>query len=161
MDDHVAGILAQWALERPDLDVAPMGLVGRVHRLAALLQAELDAGFAAHGLSAGEFDVLATLRRAGAPYELTPTAIAASAMVTSGAVTKRVDRLLARGWVARETDPDDGRGRRIRLTGTGLALVDDVLEAHLATEARLVAGLGADRRRDLAEHLAAWLTALE
>ncbi|WP_370250613.1 MarR family winged helix-turn-helix transcriptional regulator [Nocardioides sp.] len=159
--DHVAGILAQWARERPDLDVAPMGLVGRVHRLAALLQAELDAGFAAHGLSAGEFDVLATLRRAGAPYELTPTAIAAAAMVTSGAVTKRVDRLLARGWVAREPDPDDARGRRVRLTDTGRALVDDVLAAHVAREERLLGALRPEQRTDLAGLLAAWLVSLE
>ena len=102
--------MAQWHRERPDLDVSPQGVIGRLHRLAARLTEELVAVYAEFGLGEGEFDVLATLRRSGAPYELTPGELAAGTMVTSGAVTKRVDRLVERG----PGDPAGGRARRPR-----------------------------------------------
>ncbi|WP_232681007.1 MarR family winged helix-turn-helix transcriptional regulator [Nocardioides sp. R-C-SC26] len=154
--DHVGRILAQWAVERPDLDVSPMGVIGRLHRLAAVLEAELRPVFADAGLRDGDFDVLATLRRAGDPYELTPGELAATTMVTSGAVTKRVDRLIDQGLVERRVCADDARSRRIRLTAAGLALVDDVVERHVANEHRLVAGLSALDRARLAELLERW-----
>ncbi len=158
--DHVGRIIAQWNRERPDLDVSPMGVIGRLHRLAAVLDREIGVVFAAAGLGDGDFDVLATLRRAGAPYELTPGDLAASGMVTSGAVTKRVDRLVALGLVERRIDDDDARSRRVRLTADGLALVDDLVEQHVANEHRLLSGLSPAERNRLAGLLDTWGRAL-
>ena len=159
--DHVGRIIAQWGDERPDLDVSPMGVIGRLHRLAAILDTELGTVFAAAGLTVGDFDVLATLRRAGAPYELTPSGLAAAGMVTSGTVTKRVDRLLAQGLVERRVADDDARSRRVRLTGSGLALVDDLVEKHVANEHRLLSGLTDLERTRIAHLLETWGRALE
>lgn len=159
--DHVDRILEQWRRERPDLDVSPMGLIGRVHRLALVLDEALRAVFAEAGLGDGEFDVLATLRRAGSPYELSPGELAASTMVTSGAVSKRVQRLEAAGLVARTVDERDARGRRVRLTPAGLDLVDRTVEAHVANERRLVAALDAAERDELAGLLRRWALALD
>src|SRR4051812_45265411 len=97
--DHVGRIMAQWRRERPDLDVSPQAVIGRLHRLAARLTEELVAVYGQYELGEGEFDVLATLRRSGAPYELTPGELTAQTMVSSGAVTKRVDRCVEQGWV--------------------------------------------------------------
>ena len=154
--DHVGRILEQWRRERPELDPSPIGIIGRLHRLAAALDAELRVVFAEAGLSDGDFDVLASLRRAGAPYELTPGELAASTMVTSGAVTKRVDRLEDRGYVTRKVSADDARSRKIRLTRRGVALIDDLVPKHLANERRLLAGLNDLERTRLAGLLEAW-----
>jgi DNA-binding MarR family transcriptional regulator len=158
--DHVGRIMEQWARERPDLDVSPQGVIGRLHRVAARLTEELVAVYARFGLGEGEFDVLATLRRSGAPYELTPTELAASTMVTSGAVTKRVDRLAERGLVSRRVGEVDARGRVVALTGAGRALVDEAFEAHMANEHRLVGLLTARDRELLAGLLERWGRAL-
>ena len=154
--DHVGRIMAQWNAERPDLDVSPLGVIGRLHRLAARLTEELGRVFTEHGLGEGEFDVLATLRRSGPPYELTPSALADSTMVTSGAVTKRVDRCLDRGWVTRRTSERDGRSRVVALTPAGADLIDRVFEAHLANEHRLVGMLPDGGSARLARLLEAW-----
>lgn len=154
--DHVGRIMAQWARERPDLDVSPQGLVGRLHRLAATLDDELRPVFAAAGLSDGEFDVLAALRRSGAPYELTPGELAATTMITSGAVTKRVDRLEREGYAMRVAAADDRRSRPVRLTERGRELADRLFEEHMANEHRLVACFTAAERRQLASLLANW-----
>src|ERR1700752_2422136 len=122
--DHVGRIMARWHRERPDVDVSPQGVIGRLHRLAARLTEELVAVYAESGLGEGEFDVLATLRRSGAPYELAPGELAASTMVTSGAVTKRVDRLVERGLVSRRVGEHDARGRVVGLTKAGRNLID-------------------------------------
>lgn len=144
--DAVDRLLAQWARERPDLDVRPMGVVGRISRLARRIDLAQRATFAAFGLDPAAFDVLATLRRTGAPHALTPGDLVRTAMVTSGAITQRLDRLEARGLVARGPHPEDGRTALVTLTPAGLALVDEVLPAHLATEERLLAALpDADR----------------
>ncbi len=158
--DHVGRIRRQWAEQRPDLDTSPMGVIGRVHRLADHLHAELRPVFAAAGLSDGDFDVLATLRRAGEPHELTPGALAATTMVTSGAVTKRVDRLERAGLVVRTVCADDARSRRVRLTPAGHRLVDDLVVRHLANEERLLAGLDEGERTRLAVLLESWCRAL-
>src|SRR5687768_13664295 len=105
--DAVDAILAQWHRERPDLDVSPMGTIGRAKRCAALLQRRLDETFAAFGLSSWEFDVLATLRRSGAPHRLAPTALFSALMITSGTMTHRLQRLEASGLVQRVPNPDD------------------------------------------------------
>lgn len=155
-EDHVARLMGQWAAERPELDVSPMGIVGRLHRLADHLHGELRPVFAEAGLSDGEFDVLAALRRAGAPYSLSAGDLAASTMVTSGAITKRVDRLVQAGLARREVAPDDGRGRVVSLTDEGLELIDDLFPRHIANERRLLAGLGELERTRLASLLATW-----
>lgn len=152
--------MEQWRVERPDLDVSPQGVIGRLHRLAARLTEELVAVYAQFGLGEGEFDVLATLRRAGAPFELTPGELAATTMVTSGAVTKRVDRLAERGLVTRRVGDHDARGRVIALTPEGLALIDRAFEAHMANEHRLLSGLSDLERTRLAALLEAWGRAL-
>lgn len=159
--DHVGRIRQQWAEQRPDLDTEPMGIIGRLHRLADRLHGELRPVFAEAGLGDGDFDVLAALRRSGDPYELTPGQLAETTMVTSGAVTKRVDRLVGAGLAARTVCADDARSRRIRLTPEGLALVDDLVEKHLANERRLVAGLSDLERTRLAHLLEAWGRALD
>jgi DNA-binding MarR family transcriptional regulator len=159
--DAVDRIAEQWARERPDLDVGPMLLVGRIHRLAELLDQELRPVFAEAGLGNGDFDVLASLRRAGAPYKLTPTELAGTTMVTSGAVTKRVDRLVEQGLVKRTVSETDGRGRVVALTDEGKAVQERLHPRHLANEERLVAALDEGERRQLGALLSKLLLSLE
>lgn len=160
MADAVDAILAQWARERPDVDASPMGIVGRISRAQQLLGRELKGFFAERGLDTSEFDVLATLRRHGAPYELTAGALLKAAMVTSGAITNRIDRLEAKGLVERVRDAEDRRSVRIRLTPQGLALVDELVGLHVANEHRLLAGLAPDDRERLAGALRTLLESL-
>ncbi|MET0782780.1 MAG: MarR family transcriptional regulator [Leifsonia flava] len=160
-DDHVAHVMTAWARERPDLDVSPQAVIARLHRLANRLTAELTAGYREFDLGEGEFDVLATLRRTGAPFELTPTELAGSTMVTSGAMTKRVDRLETRGLVSRRGSEADGRGRVIALTPHGRELIDAAFTAHIANEHRLLAALSADEVADAEHILTKWIAALD
>src|SRR3954469_2232424 len=159
--DHVDEILKQWARERPDLDASPIGLIGRLHRLGDVLNVELRTVFAEAGLGDGDFDVLVTLRRNGAPYEMTPGELCASTMVTSSAVTKRIDRLERGGLVTRTVSTEDARSRRIRLTDAGFELVDRLMAVHIATEPRLFSGLTDRDRSQLAAILRRWGQALE
>ncbi|RUQ98123.1 MarR family winged helix-turn-helix transcriptional regulator [Labedella endophytica] len=151
--DHVDHILAQWAIERPDLDVAPMGVIGRLSRAVARVQSQLDATFTRHGIDSGTFDVLATLTRQGAPYRITPAQLAEDAMVTSSAVAQRLNRLEALGLIRRLPHPEDRRGKLVELTSAGAELVDSVLPDHLATEEDLLSSLSAEERRTLASLL--------
>ncbi|MBM7026539.1 MarR family winged helix-turn-helix transcriptional regulator [Clavibacter zhangzhiyongii] len=151
--DHVDRILTQWAAERPDLDASPMAVVGRLARAAGALAAELDRTFARHGIDASTFDVLATLRRQGAPHRLPPAQLARESMITTSAVAQRLNRLEGLGLVARLPRPEDGRGKLVELTAAGRRLVDRVLPDHLATEEALLAPLDARERRTLAELL--------
>ena len=159
--DAVHRIVEQWARERPDLDVAPMLVVGRIHRVADLLDQELRPVFAQADLGNGDFDVLASLRRAGAPYRLTPTELAGTTMVTSGAVTKRVDRLVEQGLVERSVSETDGRGRVVALTAKGKEVQERLFPQHLANEERLLGALDADERRRLGQLLSKLLLSLE
>lgn len=152
--------MAQWHQERPDLDVSPQGIIGRLTRLAQHLDEELTVVYRSWGLGEGEFDLLATLRRSGEPFELTPGELASSTLVSSGAVTKRVDRCLEKGWVTRRVSDKDGRGRVIALTQAGRALIDEAFTAHMANEQRLVASLGDLERSRLARLLETWGRAL-
>lgn len=160
-EDAVDRIAAQWHRERPDLDTSPMELVGRISRAAALVQREIEAVFAEHGLTGADFDVLASLRRSGPPYRLTPGDLSRSTMVTTGGMTKRLDRLEARGLIRREPDPRDRRGRLVALTAEGTALVDRAVDAHYRNEARLLEGVPAARREQLVALLRELLLALE
>lgn len=160
MTDHVDRVLEQWAAERPDLDVSPMGVIGRLSRASQLVGAEIGRTFAEHGLDRAAFDVLATLRRSGPPHRLTPTALMRATMVTSGAITQRVDRLETRGLVTRAPSESDGRGTYVALTDDGLALIDRVLPDHLATEERVLATLSPAERKSLADTLRRLLESL-
>ena len=157
--DAVDRITAQWRRERPDLDPAPMEVIGRITRLSALIQRELERVFAQHGLAGGDFDVLATLRRSGAP--VTPGELSHATMVTTGGMTKRLDRLEALDLIRRQPDPNDRRGRLIALTDDGRALVDRTVEAHLQNEERLLADLSTAKREQLTALLRELLTALD
>lgn len=139
--DAVDAILAQWRRERPDLDVSPMGTIGRIKRCAALLQRQLDETFTAFGMSSWEFDVLATLRRSGTPYCLAPTALFSALMITSGTMTHRLKGLETRGLVLRLPNPDDARSVLVQLTPAGLALIDRALEAHVENERKILASI--------------------
>lgn len=139
--DAVDEILAQWQRERPDLDVSPMGTIGRMTRLAKHLKGAIGATFAKFGLNPGEFDVLATLRRAGQPYQLSPTMLYHAMMVTSGTMTNRIDRLEKTGLVERIPDPKDRRGTLIQLTDKGFELIEKTVEAHVANEHLLLSTL--------------------
>ena len=159
--DAVDAILDQWRRERPDLDPAPMGVFGRIARIAALANQAIDQVFRPHGLSGGDFDALATLRRSGEPYRLTPTALSRSMMVSSGGTTKRLDRLETRGLIRRDPDPDDRRGTLVTLTDAGREAIDTVVAEHLQNEARLLAALAPSERESLEQLLRHLLLALE
>lgn len=159
--DRVDVILAQWARERPDLDTGPMGLIGRVLRVQRHLMRGMERTLAGHGLNFAGFDVLATLRRAGHPDGLTPGALLAEMMVTSGTMTNRLDQLEAQGLVERRPNPADGRGVIVRLTARGLALVDAAVTDHVARQAALVAALDPAERARLGALLSGWLAALD
>jgi DNA-binding MarR family transcriptional regulator len=148
--DHVDLILEQWRHQRPDLDPSPIGVIGRISRLARELEARLEPVYREHGLESGWFDVLATLRRQGPPHRLRAVELTRALMLTSSGTTKRLDRLEAAGLIAREPDPADRRGTFISLTDAGLRAVERTVGAHLANEARLVAGLTEGERRRLA-----------
>ncbi|MDT0269473.1 MarR family transcriptional regulator [Streptomyces sp. DSM 44915] len=159
--DAVDELTAQWRRERPDLgDLETMALVGRINRASTLLYKRMKPVFTAHGLENAEFDVLATLRRAGAPHELTPSELVLSSMVTSGAITNRLDRLEHKGLIERRPDPRDRRAVRVRLTDPGLDLVDRTVVAHLANEERLLTALPEAEREVLNTALRRLLIAL-
>lgn len=148
MNDEVDGVVNAWGRERPDLALDPMQVWSRIDRLAGILDGHRKAAFAKHGIESWEFDVLAALRRAGEPYQLTPGQLVKETHVTSGTMTNRVDRLVNSAAVTREPDPNDGRGVLVSLTDQGLRLVDAALETLVALEAELLNSWdSADRAR--------------
>jgi DNA-binding MarR family transcriptional regulator len=156
MQDEVDRLVEAWARERADLDLRPMEVLSRVSRLSHHLDRARRQAFSEHDLEPWEFDVLAALRRAGAPYELSPGRLLKETLVTSGTMTNRVDRLAARGLVERLPDPHDRRGVLVRLTDQGRTTVDGALSGLLDRERDLLGGLDpADQQR-----LAALLRAL-
>lgn len=159
--DHVAQIQQAWARERPDLDVAPQGVIGRLHRLAGHLTEELCVVYRRHGLGEGDFDVLATLRRAGEPFERAPGELANFTMVTTGAMTKRIDRLERDGLVTRRPSTSDGRGRVVALTAAGRKLIDEAFAEHMRNERRLLDQLTPEDAARLEAILATWLAYFE
>src|SRR5215471_13569533 len=159
--DEVDDLVAAWQAERPDLDVRPMQVLSRISRLARHLDRERRSAFAAHDLESWEFDVLAALRRQGAPYELSPGALLRATLVTSGTMTNRIDRLEDRGLVRRRPDPQDKRGVLVTLTAAGQSRVDAALADLLAAEQALLAGLPEDGRHTLAGLLRILLAPLD
>ena len=161
MPDEVDRLVAAWARERPDLDVAPLEVLSRVTRLARHLDRARRSAFEAHELEVWEFDVLAALRRAGSPYVLSPGQLLAQTLVTSGTMTNRVDRLESRGLVERMPDPADRRGVHVRLTPSGKERVDAALADLLARERELLASLTGAEQQDLSTLLRALVAPFE
>ena len=159
--DHVDRVQAQWRAERPEIDTSPMGIIARLHRIADALRGELLTLYREHGLGEGEFDILATLRRSGAPFELTPSELAQQTMVTTGAVSKRLDRLETAGFVTRRENLEDARGRVVALTPQGGDTIDRAYEAHMRNEARLLDHFSAAEREQLRGLLRSWALKLE
>ncbi|RJO68263.1 MarR family transcriptional regulator [Nocardia panacis] len=147
--DAVDAILAQWRAERPDLDLEAMAIVGRVGRLHQAAARAIESVFTEFGLQRGEFDVLAALRRAGAPYELNPSVLADTLMLSRAGMTGRLDRLESAELVRRVGDTVDRRAIRVALTDKGRDLIDRAVTAHTANETRLLAALSAEDRREL------------
>ncbi|MFE5583743.1 MarR family winged helix-turn-helix transcriptional regulator [Kitasatospora sp. NPDC056531] len=147
--DTVDDIAEQWRRVDPGLDLEAMALIGRLRRLNVRVDNALREYFATCGLDSSEFDVLATLRRSGEPYELNARALLKSAMVTSGAITNRVDKLSAKGLVERNPCPTDRRAVLVRLTAAGKELIDAALPGHLQNEERILTALDSDERAQL------------
>lgn len=157
--DAVDRITSQWNAVRPDLDVSPIDVIGRVSRLSRLIDRRLGENFARFGLENWMYDVLATLRRSGEPYELTAGDLVRQTMVTTGAITNRIDRLEQRGFVER-AGAADRRKVLVRLTPRGHAVVEEVVDAHLATEREILAPLSPRQRDEIARLLRTTLLGL-
>src|SRR6187551_3473737 len=149
-NDEVDRIVDDWSRERPDLDFAPLQVLSRVGRLTRHLDRARKAAFTASGLESWEFDVLSALRRAGEPYELSPKALLQQTLVSSGTMTNRIDRLVGRRLVHRESDPDDGRSILVTLTGDGRTRVDAAITRLVDAEALLLDTLSRSDRERLA-----------
>jgi DNA-binding MarR family transcriptional regulator len=161
MRDEVDGLVEAWRRERPDLDLGPMEVLSRVSRLSHHLDRARRTAFSDHDIEPWEFDVLAALRRAGSPYQLSPCRLIKETHVTSGTMTNRVDRLEERGLVKRLPDPSDRRGVLVQLTEAGRTTVDGALDGLLRREADLLAALGGSDRRQLAGLLRTLMTGFE
>lgn len=159
--DAVDVILEQWRRERPDLDASPMGPIGRIKRCAALLEERLEFAFADFELSLWEFDMLATLRRAGSPYRLSPTELFSTLMVTSGTMTHRLKRLETKGLVERVDNEQDARSSLVQLSVKGLELINRAVEAHVENERQMLSVLPTKVLAVLDEHLSTLLLSLE
>lgn len=141
--DDVDEIVDAWRRERPDLDPEPLHVFSRLSRLARRLDLDRATAFGDHGIDGWEFDVLSALRRAGAPYELSPGRLVQETLVTSGTMTNRIDRLAAKGWVERAPSPTDRRGVIVRLTDAGRSAVDGAMADLLDRERDQLSELGA------------------
>ncbi|MCX4433892.1 MULTISPECIES: MarR family winged helix-turn-helix transcriptional regulator [Streptomyces] len=148
--DSVDAIIEQWATVRPDLDTAAMEVFGRVFRLARTMGDRMEKAYAPYGISRGEFDVLATLRRSDDPYTLSPRQLSATLMLTTGGMTGRLDKLERAGLLRRSPDPHDRRGLQVTLTDKGLRLIDEAVGAGLAVQTEALAHLDEERAGQLA-----------
>lgn len=153
MVNEVDRILEQWQVEKPDLDVSPMAVIGRLSRCAIAVESRLAGSFARHDLDSSTFDVLATLLRSGPPYRVTPATLARDAMITTSAVAQRINKMERRGLVARSANPEDGRSTLVALTDTGRDLIERALPDHLTTEFQITAMLSHGEQEILAELL--------
>jgi DNA-binding MarR family transcriptional regulator len=151
--DAVDAIIDQWAAVRPDLDTAAMEVFGRISRLARTMGDRMEKAYARFGISRGEFDVLATLRRSGEPYTLSPRQLSATLMLTTGGMTGRLDKLERAGLLRRSPDPHDRRGLQVTLTEEGLSMVDRAVGAGLALQTEALSTLDAEQAGQLADLL--------
>jgi DNA-binding MarR family transcriptional regulator len=152
--DAVEKVLEDWRRERPELDPTPIGVFGRVRRVAEMSRHELETFLAPHHLTLKSFDVLANLRRGGHPYRKTPSELAESSLLSSGAMTGHLDNLEAQGWIRRTPHPTDRRVMYAELTPDGVRLIDEVFALHLANQDSLLSGLSRNQRDQVAAALA-------
>ncbi|MCT9010739.1 MarR family winged helix-turn-helix transcriptional regulator [Streptomyces rhizosphaerihabitans] len=157
--DPVDAIIEQWAAVRPDLDTAAMEVFGRVFRLSRTMGDRMEKAYARYGISRGEFDVLATLRRSDAPYTLPPRQLSATLMLTTGGMTGRLDKLERAGLLRRSPDPHDRRGLQVTLTDEGLRLIDEAVGAGLAVQTAALSALDSGQAAQLADLLRPLLAA--
>ena len=148
--DEVDRILAEWGSVRPDLDLAPLAIFSRLTRIAKHLDRARARAFERSGLASWEFDVLAVLRRGGAPFRQSPKVLVQQTMVSSGTMTNRIDRMTQRGLVQRLTDPNDGRGVQVEMTEQGQTLVDAAMTRLSDAEELLLGGVPRSERERLA-----------
>ncbi|HEY8985190.1 MAG TPA: MarR family transcriptional regulator [Streptomyces sp.] len=151
--DPVDAIVDQWAVARPDLDTAAMEVFGRISRIARAMGDRAERAYAPFGISRGEFDVLATLRRSGEPYSLSPRELSSTLMLTTGGMTGRLDKLERAGLLRRSPDPTDRRALKVTLTEDGLRVVDQAVTAGLAVQQSVVSALDAEKVGQLADLL--------
>jgi DNA-binding MarR family transcriptional regulator len=159
--DSIEALLAEWRRERPDLDPSPFGIFGRIWRLSATMLSDAEKWLAPVGLSFESFSLIVTLRRSGPPYELNPTAFYRESLLSSGAITNRIDRVEAEGLVKRLPDPNDRRGTIVRLTPKGRALADRAIKLHFAALTEALSGINRGERDKLAKLLAKLLMSVE
>ena len=153
MNDHIDRMRAQWRKELPDLDTSPVEVFGRIYRISRMIAPGIENALGRYGLDRGEFDVMATLRRHGAPYRLTPTELYRALLIASGSLTHRLGRLEKAGLVRRVPSDNDGRSLSAELTDKGVETVEAAYRDDLAFEAELVAGLSDEKKREIAMQL--------
>lgn len=158
--DAVDAITDQWYAVRPELDTAPMAVFGRIYRIAKAMGDAMEKTYNRYGISRGEFDVVATLRRSGAPYTLSPRELSATLMLTTGGMTGRLDKLEKAGLLARAPDPHDRRGLRVTITDRGLELIDEAVSAGLEVQRAALAGLAPEEADTLSGLLRKLLAAV-
>mgnify|MGYP005997610257 FL=1 len=156
MSDHVSKILEQWVNHRPDLDCSPMGVIGRIERMSKFLAPAIESLVHSFDLSRIEFDILATLRRSSGP--LTPTQLYQDTMLSSGAMSTRLEHLVNKGWIKREPSPSDRRSCTVELTQTGRENIDAIVTQHVNNERDLLQSLSLEEQEQLASLLAKWLS---
>ncbi|MGR5211256.1 MarR family winged helix-turn-helix transcriptional regulator [Vibrio rotiferianus] len=144
--DAIDRVVSQWAKEKPDLDTEPMAIMGRLMRIAKHMETHVAELHKRYDLKMGEFDVLATLRRSGEPYRLTPSELISSMMLTSGAMTNRLDKLEKKSLIAREHSKEDRRSVTVELTSKGFDLIDSLIEQHLQAQHELMGSLNSDEK---------------
>ncbi|ARP40877.1 MarR family winged helix-turn-helix transcriptional regulator [Vibrio syngnathi] len=159
--DAIDRVVEQWAKEKPELETEPMAMMGRIMRIAKYMETQVAELHKNYDMKLGEFDVLATLRRSGKPYQLTPSELIGSMMLTSGAMTNRLDKLEAKGLISREHSKEDRRSVSVQLTKDGLILIDQMMTEHVEMQKKLVKSLSASQKKSTNQLLKAWLSAYE
>ncbi|MEZ9462850.1 MarR family winged helix-turn-helix transcriptional regulator [Vibrio splendidus] len=159
--DAIDRVVEQWAKEKPELETEPMAMMGRIMRIAKYMEMQVAELHKKYDMKLGEFDVLATLRRSGKPYRLTPSELIGSMMLTSGAMTNRLDKLEAKGLISREHSKEDRRSVSVQLTKDGLILIDQMMTEHVEMQKKLVKSLSASQKKNTNQLLKTWLSAYE
>ncbi|MCG9596394.1 MarR family transcriptional regulator [Vibrio sp. Isolate25] len=159
--DAIDRVVDQWAKEKPELDTEPMAIMGRLLRIAKYMETEVTQLHKRYDLKLGEFDVLATLRRSGSPFRLTPSELIDSMMLTSGAMTNRLDKLESKNLIVREHSKEDRRSVTVQLTDEGFTLIDKIIEEHAEVQHKLVKGMNSNQKRQINQILKGWQTQFE
>ena len=159
--DAIDRVVEQWAKEKPELETEPMAMMGRIMRIAKYMETKVAELHKKYDMKLGEFDVLASLRRSGKSYRLTPSELIGSMMLTSGAMTNRLDKLEAKGLISREHSKEDRRRVSVQLTKDGLILIDQMMTEHVEIQKKLVKSLSATQKKNTNQLLKTWLSAYE